>query len=374
MVVVPCVAGDRDQLWAFSADGRATQASTGRHLAVPQCTPAPQKGPGIRLVVSNATATASACDGRDQRFAFNANGTITSAIDGACLNIYEGENSGRGPVQTWKGCTDQGNKKGLSARRLAHLHVAAHTCLVGRLPCAFARCRTYLLACPFTWARSTATSVMVVPAGVFRSMTPLFPFCALNIDPNSLWERNAAGQVLTKARPGYDNCLSTGSIPAPPAPPAPSPPPAPEQVGLFFVLFVVLRPRDWSPFFLKLCKICIRDVFWSQHLGRWCQNTSRTQNKEVYATLYLFLQYAGHCAMWRTLLYSGYLQPPQLRETVNTQHAWCCLCGHVQRSCLCGHARSCLCGHVHTTVLCVHNRRNSRGWGHSPLAGLRCSS
>ena len=28
-------------------------------------------------------------------------------------------------------------------------------------------------------------------------------------------------------------------------------------------------------------------MFWSQHLGCWGQNTSRIQNKEVYATLYL---------------------------------------------------------------------------------------
>ena len=28
-------------------------------------------------------------------------------------------------------------------------------------------------------------------------------------------------------------------------------------------------------------------MFWLQHLGCWGQNTSRIQNKEVYATLYL---------------------------------------------------------------------------------------
>ena len=41
------------------------------------------------------------------------------------------------------------------------------------------------------------------------------------------------------------------------------------------------------PIFSKWRKIWIRDVFWSQHLGCWGQNTSRIQNKEVYATLCL---------------------------------------------------------------------------------------
>ena len=42
-----------------------------------------------------------------------------------------------------------------------------------------------------------------------------------------------------------------------------------------------------APFFSKWRKIWIRDVFWSQHLRCWGQNTSRIQNKEVYATLCL---------------------------------------------------------------------------------------
>ena len=40
-------------------------------------------------------------------------------------------------------------------------------------------------------------------------------------------------------------------------------------------------------FFSEWRKIWIRDVFWSQHLGCWGQNTPRIQNKEVYATLRL---------------------------------------------------------------------------------------
>ena len=40
-------------------------------------------------------------------------------------------------------------------------------------------------------------------------------------------------------------------------------------------------------FFSKWRKIWIRDVFWSQHLGCWGQNTSRIQNKGDYATLCL---------------------------------------------------------------------------------------
>ena len=39
------------------------------------------------------------------------------------------------------------------------------------------------------------------------------------------------------------------------------------------------------PFFSKWRRIWIRDVFWSQHLGCWGQNTSRIQNKGDYATL-----------------------------------------------------------------------------------------
>ena len=46
----------------------------------------------------------------------------------------------------------------------------------------------------------------------------------------------------------------------------------------------ILTPRA---FFSKWRKIWIRDVFWAQHPRCWGQNTSRIQNREVYATLCL---------------------------------------------------------------------------------------
>ena len=32
---------------------------------------------------------------------------------------------------------------------------------------------------------------------------------------------------------------------------------------------------------------CYRDMIWSQHLGYFGQNTSRIQNEDIYATLYV---------------------------------------------------------------------------------------
>ena len=50
---------------------------------------------------------------------------------------------------------------------------------------------------------------------------------------------------------------------------------------------VNLKSVHNAPFFSKWRKIWIWDVFWSQHLRCFGQNTSRIQNKEVYATLCL---------------------------------------------------------------------------------------
>ena len=65
--------------------------------------------------------------------------------------------------------------------------------------------------------------------------------------------------------------------------------------------FCMKTPKYWAPhilcrppFFPEWRRIWIRDVFWSQHLGCWGQNTSRIQKKGVYATLYLqVLGYQG---------------------------------------------------------------------------------
>ena len=75
------------------------------------------------------------------------------------------------------------------------------------------------------------------------------------------------------------------------------------SLGLFVLFFPPgvpilqrggIRPRPWpvqsisnsytTPLFSKWRKIWIWDVFWSQHLGCWGQNTSRIQNKGDYAT------------------------------------------------------------------------------------------
>ena len=113
-----CIAGDHDQLWDFGSDGRVRQRSTGAYLTVSQCIPASKTGPGVPVVVVNGTGAPS-CSGKDQRFTYNASsGLITSAIDGACLNIYQGQVSGNGPVQTFSigRCSDGSSHGGKNSR------------------------------------------------------------------------------------------------------------------------------------------------------------------------------------------------------------------------------------------------------------------
>ena len=47
-------------------------------------------------------------------------------------------------------------------------------------------------------------------------------------------------------------------------------------------------------------------MFWAEHLGCWGQNTSRIQNKEVYATLCLQAAPTTFTGEWQTLMGTAY--------------------------------------------------------------------
>lgn len=114
----PCDTGS-DQLWDFidpaSGESRSIppmntplhvrHRATGMFLDVPKCAHAPEpKGVGPALdVVPNVTS--SVCKGANTLFQFHRNGTITTDVDGQCLNRRE-----NGPVVQTYSCQANGKE------------------------------------------------------------------------------------------------------------------------------------------------------------------------------------------------------------------------------------------------------------------------
>jgi hypothetical protein len=63
-----------------------TQRSTGFLLDVADCAITPAHGPGSNLTVHNGSD--AGCAGLNTLFSFNTNGTITTGLDGQCVNLY----------------------------------------------------------------------------------------------------------------------------------------------------------------------------------------------------------------------------------------------------------------------------------------------
>ena len=95
----PCD-GSASQSWQIFNSSISNNASylknkaTSKLLNVPNCTHAPLAkpftGPKIGLTNSSGAAERSSCSGDDLMWTFQSNGTITSSVDGQCLNIYAG--------------------------------------------------------------------------------------------------------------------------------------------------------------------------------------------------------------------------------------------------------------------------------------------
>jgi hypothetical protein len=89
----------------FDVNVHLRQRSTGRLLEVPTCARAPlPAGLGPEVGVTDNVSTASGkCDGANVLWQFHKNGTITTAVDGSCLQTRES----RSVVQTFA-CERQG--------------------------------------------------------------------------------------------------------------------------------------------------------------------------------------------------------------------------------------------------------------------------
>lgn len=87
-VIVAACDGSTAQQWKISTNGKIVHTATGRILDVLDCKPAPAQGGGsLGMVIGNDPL----CEGRNQHFTVNSgNHTITSAVDGSCLDVHGG--------------------------------------------------------------------------------------------------------------------------------------------------------------------------------------------------------------------------------------------------------------------------------------------
>merc|ERR1712130_174835 len=76
------------QQWSITGDGKIMHKSSDKFLTVLGCQPAPPKG-GAPLGLAGDDLS---CQGHNQHFSINSgNHTITSAIDGSCLDVSGGQ-------------------------------------------------------------------------------------------------------------------------------------------------------------------------------------------------------------------------------------------------------------------------------------------
>jgi hypothetical protein len=91
------------------------QKSTGGLLDVTGCNRAPLSppfaGPKLMVTTDGTTTPTSPCSGKDLLFTFQRNGSITSSIDGQCLNVYgHGTNDGKSGIVQLFSCKQNGKE------------------------------------------------------------------------------------------------------------------------------------------------------------------------------------------------------------------------------------------------------------------------
>ena len=94
VVVQKCDPSIVAQVWEVTNGSAITQRSTGLLLTVDACGRAPLDpfGPGANITAAPPAGAASKCGGNEQRFTLHPNGTITTAVDGQCMNVFGGTN------------------------------------------------------------------------------------------------------------------------------------------------------------------------------------------------------------------------------------------------------------------------------------------
>lgn len=93
------------QQWEFQAGNAIVHKATGMCVTIPNCQ-TPGK-PGIPLALEDCSKPSGSCGGANQRWQLNSNKTLTSELDGNCIDIFEG----RGPEVTAHTCNNQGNEQ-----------------------------------------------------------------------------------------------------------------------------------------------------------------------------------------------------------------------------------------------------------------------
>lgn len=97
VVVAPCVVGDEQQHWQFSVNSTLVHVATGLGLTIPGCASRSASGNGVLLNIAPLSVNdQSGCSGKNQQWRVEANGTITSQMDGSCIDVFKHVN----PVQS----------------------------------------------------------------------------------------------------------------------------------------------------------------------------------------------------------------------------------------------------------------------------------
>ena len=92
LALATCNGTDSSQQWTFDSNHLVQKSSNGC-LQIPDCKEGPTS-PGDAAIVADCSAISGSCNGANAQWSLNSNKTITSAMDGHCLDIFEGHGPG----------------------------------------------------------------------------------------------------------------------------------------------------------------------------------------------------------------------------------------------------------------------------------------
>ena len=152
--VQKCDGANTDQEWivatvagATSSGRRLLHAASGLALGFATCAGTSGAKPDVPLALAPAGAGANCSGGLEQLWFFNSNGTITSALDGACLDVFDHRNpvqahwctadkSGAPAISQAWGVAQKNSSSGIVILRFEGGAPVFTTCLQGHVPAA----------------------------------------------------------------------------------------------------------------------------------------------------------------------------------------------------------------------------------------------
>lgn len=90
LIATTCAANDKTQQWAVQSDGKIKESADGRCMDIDECDDG-DIGENVSAFTCHGDDGYSPeidCGGANQGWSINANGTITSTMDGQCLSLY----------------------------------------------------------------------------------------------------------------------------------------------------------------------------------------------------------------------------------------------------------------------------------------------